>query len=410
VADPEGGSPAPEDEQVAEPVIEPRSYRWDPNRGWSPFVSRLALLGLILAVLGILWLSRAVLVALIFAALLVFLMEPPVSYFKARWRIPRVLMAFVILLLFGTLLFLGGIALAPVMVAQFGQLGESVREVTDQVLALLRGFVGIFSGVTIFGIALEPHVAELQAGLRPDRVADLLGDGQLAGSGEALLRVSTGFLASLVSGVASFIVTLVLTLVFALYLAHDLPRLSAVAGELIPDNQIDDLRRLRGHLAEVWRGFFKGQIVLATIFGVIVGVTMWALGLPAALLVGLIAGLMELVPTVGAIIAGGLIVVTALVQGSHWLPLSNFWFALLVLGVYSLIEWLEGGLLQPRILGAAVKLPGSVAIIGIVIGAFTAGILGAYLAVPFIASGREIFLYFRHKYEESMAKRELIEP
>jgi predicted PurR-regulated permease PerM len=397
------------DDEPEEPVIESRSYRLDPSRGWSLFATRAALGLLFLAVLGILWVSRAVLVALIFAGLLVFLMEPPVAYLRARYRVPRVLTASVILLLTLTLLVLGGIALAPVFASQFGQISESLREVSSQLLALMRSVVGVFSGVSMLGVDLTPHVQQLQADLQPGRIDDLLGDGRLAGGGEFMLTVFAGVLASLVSGFASFVMTLVLTVVFALYLAHDLPRLSAVATELIPDDQIDDLRRLRGHVGDVWRGFFKGQIVLASIFGAIVALAMWAVGLPAALLMGLIAGLMELVPTLGALIAGGLIVITALVQGSNWFAISNLWFAVLVLALYSVIQWLEGGLLQPRILGAAVRLPGSVAIIGIVIGAFSAGILGAYLAVPFIASGREIVLYFRHKYEESVAKRELLD-
>lgn len=420
MADPKSRSPAvtgsqpreqeagAEDEAVPETAIEPRAYRWDPRKGWSLFATRVALIALIAVVLGILWLSRAVLVGLVFALLLTFLLEPPVSYFKRRWKVPRVLTAIVILQLTATLLILGSIALAPIMVEQFAEIGAALSQVSDGALALLRWLAGLFSGISILGVDLGPPIEDLQSRLQPGRLGELFGDGGNVGSARAFLSVMTGALASLVGSAATFIITLALAVVFAVYLAHDLPRLSAVLAELIPPDQMDDLRQLGGHLSDVWKGFFKGQILLGAAFGVLVALTMFALGLPAALLMGLIAGLMDLVPTLGALVAGGLVVAVALVQGSTWLGISNLWFALLVLGVYTLLQWVEGGLLQPRILGGSVRLPGSIAIIGIVIGAASAGVLGAYLAVPLIASGREIFLYFKHKYEESMAKRELL--
>jgi len=71
-----------------------------------------------------------------------------------------------------------------------------------------------------------------------------------------------------------------------------------------------------------------------------------------------------------------------------------------VLGVYLGLQQLESSVLQPRIMGRSVELPGIVIIVGIMAGASVAGILGAYLAVPVMATGRIVFLYVHGKLTE----------
>lgn len=98
--------------------------------------------------------------------------------------------------------------------------------------------------------------------------------------------------------------------------------------------------------------------------------------------------------------AGGLAVLMALIQGSEHLAVGNGLFALIVLLVYVGLQQLEASVLQPRIMGRSVELPGIVIIVGIMAGASVAGILGAYLAVPIMATARLVFLYVHTKLTE----------
>ena len=86
-------------------------------------------------------------------------------------------------------------------------------------------------------------------------------------------------------------------------------------------------------------------------------------------------------------------VIVALLQGSEHFAMNNFVFALIVIGFYVLVQSLENTLVVPRVMGESVQLHPLVIIIGVLVGASVWGIMGALLAAPVIASGREIVRY-----------------
>ncbi|NJN93222.1 MAG: AI-2E family transporter [Anaerolineales bacterium] len=87
----------------------------------------------------------------------------------------------------------------------------------------------------------------------------------------------------------------------------------------------------------------------------------------------------------------------ALIQGSTYLDINNFYFALMVIGFYWLVQVTENNLIVPRVLGDAVELPPLVVMVGVFIGASVGGIIGALLAAPIIASAREVLSYLYAK-------------
>jgi predicted PurR-regulated permease PerM len=141
-----------------------------------------------------------------------------------------------------------------------------------------------------------------------------------------------------------------------------------------------------------------------------------AVGLPYAFVLGLLAGVAEFVPNLGPIVALIPAVLLALFQGSAFLPLSNFWFAVLVTGMYLVIQQVEGNLLLPRVMGSSLNLHPLVVLFGIIVGGSLAGILGMLLAAPFLATlrvvGRYIFyrLYDRDPFAEPEEEAEPPKP
>jgi predicted PurR-regulated permease PerM len=117
------------------------------------------------------------------------------------------------------------------------------------------------------------------------------------------------------------------------------------------------------------------------------------LGIRSAILLGLVAALLELIPNWGYGISGAVGVIFAFFQGSTWIPLPPWAFALLIAGFYFLMWQVDTNYLVPRIIGNRLQLPPAVIIVGIIAGASVGGALGLLLAAPTIASIRVLGSY-----------------
>jgi hypothetical protein len=197
----------------------------------------------------------------------------------------------------------------------------------------------------------------------------------------------------------------------AFYMVKDADRLVEQFDSLAPPGYREDLVRLRLRITDVWNAFLRGQLLLSLAMAVLTTVVCYAIGLPYAWIMGLLAGLMEFIPSVGPFIAAAPAVLVALILGSSIIPLGNFWFAVVVVGAYILIQQIEGNILIPRIMGRTLNLHPLLVFIGIIVGGSLAGILGMLLAAPVVATlrvlGRYVFcrLYDRDPFAE-MAKEE----
>jgi predicted PurR-regulated permease PerM len=119
-----------------------------------------------------------------------------------------------------------------------------------------------------------------------------------------------------------------------------------------------------------------------------------------ALFLGLLAGILEFIPNIGPVLASIPAILLALFQNeSSWLGslVGPFWFALIVLLLYGLIQRVENVYLVPRIIGRSLNLHPLVVLIGAVVGASVAGIFGILLAAPLLATARLILAYIYHK-------------
>jgi phosphoglycolate phosphatase len=124
---------------------------------------------------------------------------------------------------------------------------------------------------------------------------------------------------------------------------------------------------------------------------------MWIVGLPNAGLMGLLAGLLEVIPTFGPILATIPALLIAFFQGSTYLPMSNFWFSVLVVAIYTVIQQTENAYLVPRIMGRRMLLHPVVIFIGVLAGGILFGALGVLLAAPVIGTLRVLLKYVYSK-------------
>jgi hypothetical protein len=121
------------------------------------------------------------------------------------------------------------------------------------------------------------------------------------------------------------------------------------------------------------------------------------MGIPGALVLGALAGLFTLVPDVGPFLAVVLAAGVALLEGSTWIPLSNFWVAGIVILVYLVLINLKNFFLRPYIMGRSVHMNEALVFIAIMIATILKGIIGALLVVPVLASVVVIGDYIRRR-------------
>jgi predicted PurR-regulated permease PerM len=197
--------------------------------------------------------------------------------------------------------------------------------------------------------------------------------------------------------VVSAALSALLLAILIYFLTRDGRQLGVTLKNLVVPEYQPEIEELGRRLDLVWKSFFRGQIVLSLVVGFVVFVSTSLLGLPGALVLGILAGVLEVIPNLGPVLALIPAVLVALVQGSNLLPVSNLVFALIVVLVYILIQQIENNYLVPRIMGHSLNLHPVFVLVGVVVGASFAGILGAFLAAPVLASLKVLGLYAHAK-------------
>jgi predicted PurR-regulated permease PerM len=213
----------------------------------------------------------------------------------------------------------------------------------------------------------------------------------------SVLTTTVDVAAGLVGAVFSQTALVIFIFLASIYINLGAHTYRAGLLRVVPAPFQPEIAMLLARIERLWNAFFRGQITLMLVIGVISWLGLTALGVPGALYLGIIAGLLELIPNLGPIIATFPAVIVALLQGSTYLQVSPLIFALLVVLFYVLVQQLENNLIVPRVLGDAVELPPLVVMTGVLVGASVGGILGALLAIPVIATSREILRYVYSK-------------
>lgn len=189
-------------------------------------------------------------------------------------------------------------------------------------------------------------------------------------AGTEVLKNLVGTLAE----VGGVMLDVVLALVISVYLLIDGPRLRARSVALIPIQHRAKALFLQDNVSRVLGGYLRGQLTLALIVGVLTGVGMALLGLPYAIVLGVLAGLFELVPMFGPILSAVPAVVVSL-----FMPFPTVVWVVLF---FVIIQQIENNILAPRISGHAVGLHPLGAMFALLAGFQLAGLLGALFAVP----------------------------
>lgn len=217
---------------------------------------------------------------------------------------------------------------------------------------------------------------------------------------ERLLNVlssGAGVLVGIASLLVGFIVEFFTILVLAVYFSIFLPDVREGIPSLVPAAHRRDIDRLLDRMWLVLDMYASGMVRVGLFIATLTWLGLWALGVPGAFFLGAIAGVLNIIPTLGPILAGVPGTFVALIQGSERWDMSNLLFAVLVIVWYFVVQQVESQFATPRIMGGAVQTSPLTVFLGVIIGLQVAGILGALVAVPLVLVAREVFRYAHAK-------------
>ena len=369
-----------------------------PSQRWSPNTKRIVVISMVLALLAVVWLAQPVIAPLVLGSLIAFIVAPLVKLLHERVHVPlwlAVVLSYLTLIVLLVLLFAVGI---PAFASSFASIDwvALLEDLSAWAIETLNNM----RQLDLFGMSI--NLATMV-----DPIIDAL-EGTGGGGGGGGISVPVDFLGNMLGGALSAtfgflgflvgaIAFLFLTIAIALYMTSAGPRLVSGLDDLFPPPHDVEPRLLGRRVKKVWIQYLLGQAAVAAAVGILTGLGLWAAGIPGALFLGVLMFFLDFIPTFGPIIAAVPGVIVAITQGSTWIPLPNWIIALIVIGIYMVMQQIEGILLVPKVQGRAVSLPPLVVLISVVamFGAF--GVLGGLLAVPVVATGREVarFLWAR---------------
>jgi len=299
---------------------------------------------------------RAIVLVFLLTLLFSIIISGPVDYLQ-RKGVGRAL---------GTLIVFAGLALILVVA------GYSMGSVVE---SQVRGLIE--SAPTLLSDA-QDQIAQLQStlglesGLLPDP-QQLMDSARNLLSGDTFstfVSVSAG-----VANVFSFLVVILIATIFTV--AWPAPLVNGFVA-LWPAGRRERVREILGELYKTVQRWFLGQLTSMTIIGMLFTVALFLIGIPFALLLGILSGLLAFIPFVGPFISIIPPILLALAQD----PILALW----VLLAYAVVQFIEGNVIQPVVMNRAVSLHPTVIVFALLIMSTLFGFVGLLLAIPLIAA------------------------
>ena len=342
---------------------------------WSLTFRYITAVVLFIAVIVFLVYARVAVRVFAVAAFVAYLIDPAVVYLSTHTRTSRT--AAVNVVFFSALVLLVGIpaTLAPIFYDEAQIVVTDVVDLAAQVQAMLANPIRL-GGLVIRLNELGTNLFQLQ-----NTILTPLPE-------KALQWLETTSVNAL---------WFLITVVSVHFFLSQWPNMRDGLIAFAPQPYRPELNEVYQRIRRVWMAYLRGQIVLMVVVGLVFTVAWTVIGIPGALVLGVIAGLLTLIPDVGPFLAAGLAIAVALLEGSSWIPLSNFWVAGITVLTYLVLIGMKNFFLRPIVMGRSVHMNEALVFIIIMIATILEGILGALLIVPLYASAVVILGYLKRK-------------
>jgi predicted PurR-regulated permease PerM len=364
-----------------------------PPRRLEPPTPRVALVIAAAVVVGVfLYLGRHALTPFIIGALLVYILDPAVGFLSrvriGKRTIPRGL---AVLLVYIATFFIVVEAFALLLGPLISQAVEYLRDLPR----LIASLDAILAQLASFYRSLE----------LPPQIRDFI-DSALEDLGSGAGQIDFGSLlpiARTLLGTAAGFFGFLIIPIWAFYILRDRVRLTERLATSLPPSWRDDVWSVLTIIERVFGRWIRAQLLLGVIVGAVTWLGLMLLGWLVdprfqdfAVLLAVIAGILELLPIIGPILS---MIPTLLVALTTQDPVVGI---VAVVILYTAIQQVEGAVLVPWIQGDAVQLHPSVVIFVLIVGGSIAGLLGAILAIPITAAGMAVYRYLFHRLSDDL--------
>jgi len=328
-----------------------------PEREHHTFViSWVAIFQIVLVVLLLvfLYLIRDVIVLFIFALIVASAFSPAVDLLE-KIKIPRVVGALIVyVVVIGLLAFLISLVVAP-LVKDIKNLSSNLPEYIESLSLKFK--------------SLEKNLSKYEAIVNRIQVFLSNFEERLKGLGDGIFsRIINIF-----GGIFSFI----LALIISFYLSVQKKGVQRILGSISPFKHRDYVLDLWERAQKKLGRWLQGQLFLGLIVGVLVYIGLLFLNVKYALLLAILAGILEIFPYIGPLLAG----IPAVIIGFLQAPILGLW----VLILYMVVQQVENHIFVPLVIGKVVGLNPIIVILALLIGGKLGGIPGMVLAVPLTA-------------------------
>ncbi|MFO7536811.1 MAG: AI-2E family transporter [Chloroflexota bacterium] len=326
---------------------------------------------------------QSLIAQLTIAAILAYLLNPIIVFVNKRVPIRRSFLIALIYLILAVTSIWAIIALSVAAIQQVINLLNQLPAIIEQASTMLTNLMERTEPITI--------------GPFPIYTTSLPWD-QLTNQFLGLVEPAVSSGTQIVRQAATTTVITILNVIFifflSLYIAMEIPKIGEhVAKAAQQPGYRYDAERLMREFGRIWSSYLRGQVTVVFLIAFLVWLALTVMGVQNALALALLSGLLEFIPYLGPVIGGAVAVGVAFLQPSNQFGLEAWQFALLVLAVMTIIQQLEGNILVPRIMGEALDVHPILVMVAVFIGASLAGILGAILASPLLATIKLVGLY-----------------
>lgn len=316
---------------------------------------------------------RSVAIVLVGAMFFTYLIAPIVR--RLRARLPLI---WSILIIYAGIALLIGFAIAVLVPALAGEFRALVKAY-PQMLASAQAQINDPNA---------PLLARLPPGIR-EYLASIPAELNVFAQHYAGQAASQAL--SLVLSAVGIVATIVVIPVLSIYLMMEAPAMLGAVLDLVPPEARPKTRAILHDLDRVLGGFIRGQLLVGAIIGTAITLMLLITHVKYGLLIGVAAGVLDIIPYVGAVVA--------FVPATSIAYLSDGWqhavlVALLFVGIFQL----EGHFISPRIIGDSVGLSPLMVIVAVLIGAELGGILGMFVAMPIAGIVRVLILHAKPHY------------
>jgi sporulation integral membrane protein YtvI len=314
----------------------------------------------LLLVAYFLWRVRGGLYPFVIAFFLAYVLNPAVDWLEGKGLRRVWAIACLYVLLFACV-FIAGSRLIPVLVRELESFGQELPLMTAKSQELIDTLQWQYQHSTL------PH--SLRTSL----------DNGLVSLQQSVQAFAAAAVAGIIHILAHFI-GLAISPILAFYLLHDWHGLGAAAVRALPANWRHETVLVVRDVDKVLAGVIRGQVTVAVIVGVLVSSGLYLLDVRYALIIGILAGALDVIPYFGAFIGATPAVTVAL--------LTSPWLALKVALMFFVIHQLEGTIIGPKIVGENVGLHPLAVIFFLFVGEELGGLVGMLLGVPAAAVGK----------------------